>query len=33
MIDFSTFFSLFLLPCMIILLAVVFYFVFIEEGE
>jgi len=33
MIDFSAFFSLFLVPGLIILLAVVFYLVFIEEGE
>jgi len=33
MFSLSTIFSLFLLPLLIILLAVVFYFVFIEEGE
>lgn len=33
MLGFSTLFSLFVLPVLIVLLAVVFFFVFIEEGE
>jgi hypothetical protein len=33
MFSFSTFFSLFLLPASIVLLAVVLFFVFVEEGE
>lgn len=33
MLNFSEFFALFLVPGLILLLAVVFYLVFIEEGE